>query len=291
MKSKIIISGLIAFLFLSYTDMRAYSQDVEKWKALDEEVVSLYDEGNYDYAIVIAKKALIAAEEALGTDNPLVAIVLNNFATACYAQGLYEQAEPLYSRALCIKEKAFGPNHLNVAQGLNNLATLYYTQGLYEQAEPLYERALKIRKQILGSGHPDVSKSLNNLGLLYQAQALYLSAKDPKKTPSLSVGDLYANITKGRDVILLDVRRKDEQDQKHIPNSIRFPKSSLTNNGDDLKSVLRNANKGATIAVLSSSMTDSDYVTTKLRGWKYRAYSVSGGFASWENQGYPVTSK
>jgi tetratricopeptide (TPR) repeat protein len=290
MKSKVIISGLITFLLILYTGISAYAQEAVEWKALDEKVVLLYNEGNYDHAIVTAKKALIAAENALGPDHPSVAVVLNNFATACYAQGLYEQAEPLYKRSLEIKEKVFGPDHLDVAQSLNNLATLYYAQGLYERAEPLYVHSLEIREQALGSNHPAVSRSLNNLGILYRTQVLYPSTKELiQKAPSVNVDDLYARITKGHDIIILDVRRRDEQCHKHIPNSIRFPETNLSDNIDDLKNILRNINKGATIAVFSSDTANSNHVTTKLRSWGYRAYSVGGGFASWERQGYPVT--
>ena len=113
-----------------------YAQGVE-WETLNEEVKSLYQKGQYDRAIVVAKKALEVAEKAAGPDHADVATSLNNLAELYKAQGQYAQAEPLYKRSLVIYEKAYGPNHPHVAANLNNLAELYRTQGRYAQAEPL----------------------------------------------------------------------------------------------------------------------------------------------------------
>ncbi len=278
-------------------------EPMASWEALDQQVIALYNEGNFDYAVIIAKTAVTSVEETLGPDHPSVATVLNNLATVYYAQAMYDEAEPLYKRALTIKQRAFGPNHLDVAQGMNNLATLYYAQGRYEDAEPLYRRALEIREQILGTDHPDVAKSLNNLGVVYRTQALQTSVEkaneaplaiiEPPKellpeTPSINVKDLYLRITKGRDTVLLDVREKDELSKKYIPNSIRFPKDKISSDEGHLKNVLSGTNRGAVIAVFSSNVVDADRIVTRLRSWGHKAYNVEGGFLAWEKQGYPV---
>ena len=293
----------MGFLGVACTSMPACAEELMAWETLDQQVIALYNEGNFDYAVAVAKTAAVSVEETLGPEHPSVATVLNNFATVYYAQGRYDEAEPLYKRALDIKQRAFGPNHLDVAQGMNNLATLYYAQGKYEDAEPLYRRALEIREQILGTDHPDVAKSLNNLGVVYRTQALQASSEEaqgvstttvepPKellpKTPSISVEDLYLRITKGRDTILLDVREKDELSKKYIPNSIRFPKDTINNDEDHLKNVLRNSNRGAVIAVFSSNVVDADRIVTRLRSWGHKAYNVEGGFRAWKEHGYPV---
>ena len=328
MNKKIIVLSLIVYLGIACISMPICAQEPMTWEALDQQVIMLYNEGNLDYAAAMGRKAQKAAEDTLGPGHPSVATVLNNLATVYYAQGLYDAAEPLYKRSLAIKQRALGTNHLDVAQGMNNLATLYYAKGLYEDAEPLYRRALDIREQALGSDHPDVAKSLHNLGVVYSAQALNTSIKvtkkhsptttlkepvqsntikkppavkekrqppliEPKKellpeTPSINADQLYTRITKGHDIILLDIRPKSEQVKKYIPNSIRFPRANISKNEEDLKNILRNTNRGATIAIFSSDMDDIGDVITKLRSWGYRAYSMDGGFAYWEEQGYPI---
>ena len=173
----------LILLFLFGATASADAQGIE-WKTLNDEVMSLYRQGQYDRAVVVAKKALEVAEKAVGPNHPSVAQSLNNLAGLYNTKGQYAQAEPLFKRALVIREKALGPEHPDVAASLNNLAALYATQGQYTQAEPLYKRALAIQEKALGPEHPDMAASLNNLAGLYrktgrdkEAEALEKRAK------------------------------------------------------------------------------------------------------------------
>jgi len=83
----------------------------------------LYQQGDYDGAIAVAKKALQTAERELGPDHFNVAARLNNLAEVYREQGQYAVAKPLLKRALVINEKALGPGHIDVAMNLNNLAS------------------------------------------------------------------------------------------------------------------------------------------------------------------------
>ncbi len=122
----------------------AHGQGVE-WEALNKQVLSLYQKGQYDRAVVVAKKALDVAEKAVGPNHPSVATSLNNLAELYRAQGQYAQAEPLYKRSLAIMEKALGPDHPNVATSLNNLAELYRATDRIKEAQELEKRVARIR--------------------------------------------------------------------------------------------------------------------------------------------------
>ena len=122
----------------------AHAQGIE-WEVLNEEVKSLYQKGQYDRAVVVAKKALDVAEKAVGPHHPAVATSLNNLAELYRAQGQYAQAEPLYKRSLAIREKALGPDHPNVATSLENMAALYRKIGRTKEAESLDKHAARIR--------------------------------------------------------------------------------------------------------------------------------------------------
>ncbi len=115
-----------------------------EWDILTQEVASLYRNGQYDRAVVVAKKALEVAEKNAGPNHPDLATSLNNLALLYKDQGEYAQAERLYKRSLAIDEKALGPDYPDVAISLNNLAALYDTQGQYALAEPLFKRSLAI---------------------------------------------------------------------------------------------------------------------------------------------------
>ena len=121
---KRLMTALLLLLLAFGTGAPAFSEGT-KWKTVNDEVMSLYRQGSYDRAIVVAKKALQVAEQTFGPIHPSVATSLNNLALLYDTQGQYALAEPLYKRSLAIREKALGPDHPDVAQSLNNLAALY----------------------------------------------------------------------------------------------------------------------------------------------------------------------
>ena len=106
--------------------------------------MDLYRTGEYDRAVIIAKKALDVAEKNVGPDHPSVATTLNNLALLYDNQAQYALAEPLYKRALAIDEEAYGPDHPGVATSLNNLAGLYRATKRDRLAEELEKRAARI---------------------------------------------------------------------------------------------------------------------------------------------------
>jgi hypothetical protein len=57
----------------------AHAQSAE-WERLNQEATALYQKGEYDRAVVVAKEALEAAEKAVGPNHPSVATSLNTLA-------------------------------------------------------------------------------------------------------------------------------------------------------------------------------------------------------------------
>lgn len=153
------------------------SPELAEAERLNQQVIQLYQQGNYATAVPLAQNVLAIRERILGNAHPDVAESLNNLALLYQDQGKYRAAEPLHQRALTIWEHALGPNHPLVATSLNNLALLHKAQGNYAAAEPLLKRSLAIREQVLGKAHPNVAQSLNNLALLYQDQGNYAAAE------------------------------------------------------------------------------------------------------------------
>jgi len=131
----------ISLVLLLVSGAPAHAQGTE-WETLNNEVEALYQKGQYERALVVAKKALAVADLAVDPNPHFVTTSLNNLALLYYAQGHYAQAEPLFKRALAIREKKLGSDHTDVAASLNNLAELYRVQGQYAQAEALYKRSL-----------------------------------------------------------------------------------------------------------------------------------------------------
>jgi tetratricopeptide (TPR) repeat protein len=75
----------------------------DEWKTLNAEAESLYKQGQYDRARVLAKKALEVAEQARGPDHPDVALTLENLAELYKATNRLTEAEALEKRAEAIR--------------------------------------------------------------------------------------------------------------------------------------------------------------------------------------------
>jgi tetratricopeptide (TPR) repeat protein len=136
--------GMVALLLL--TAVPTFLQGAgKKWDILNQEVMSLYQKGQYDRAVIVAKKALEVAEKNVGKNPVAVATSLNNLAELYDSQGQYAQAEPLLKRSLEIREKALGPDHPAVAIILENIAVLYRATNRTEEADALDKRATEIR--------------------------------------------------------------------------------------------------------------------------------------------------
>ena len=141
---------------------KSYEED---WDILCQEGESLYQKGQYDRAMVVAKKALEVAEKNAGPNHPLVATSLNNLAKLYHAQGQYAQAEPLYKQALAIYVKALGPNHPFVATYLLNLAALQVVEKKNKEVTE-FEAASQFVMTILKDSKkkwPSIAQELNQL--------------------------------------------------------------------------------------------------------------------------------
>jgi rhodanese-related sulfurtransferase len=115
------------------------------------------------------------------------------------------------------------------------------------------------------------------------------SVQNEESTSSISAHDLYARISAGRDIMILDIRQSEECSEKYISNSIRLPAASILNDEAYLRDMLRNIEKTTLIAVLDWDGSGSTPITSKLKGLGYNALNVEGGISSWERNGYPIT--
>ena len=87
----------------------------------------LKDQGKYDQAEPLYRRAIEIDESVLGKDHPDVANRYNNHAGLLQAQGMYDQAEPLYRRAIEILQTKLGldhPNTVTVRKNYNRLREL-----------------------------------------------------------------------------------------------------------------------------------------------------------------------
>ncbi|MBI0400295.1 tetratricopeptide repeat protein [Cyclobacterium marinum] len=149
----------------------------ENWQALNQKVLELYEQGQYDEATLYAEKVVLVTKKELGENHPYYVTSLNNLGGLYQYMGRYDEAEPLYIQAIEISKTQRSNELPDLATSLNNLAMLYKIMGRYHEAEPLYTQAIEIRKTKLGNDHPEYAISLNNLAELFERMGRYSEAE------------------------------------------------------------------------------------------------------------------
>ncbi len=147
--------GLVACLIL--WPVSSVGQE-NGWKDSVVAAAKAHNEGQYAEAERILLAALPEVE-LFGKEDPRLAAILNNLATAYYMQYKFTKARKLCKRSLTILINAYGPDHLEVARSLSNLAMANAGQRKSRRAVNLYKRSLAIMEKSLGPNHPDVVRN------------------------------------------------------------------------------------------------------------------------------------
>jgi tetratricopeptide (TPR) repeat protein len=137
----------------------------------------LRDQGQYEAAEAMNRRALEGREEALGANHPETLTSVSNLASVLRDQGQYEAAEAMNRRALEGREEALGADHPDTLTSVSNLAAVLRNQGQYEAAEAMNRRALEGREEALGADHPETLTSVSELAAVLQYQGQYEAAE------------------------------------------------------------------------------------------------------------------
>lgn len=84
------------------------------------------EQGDYESAELLFRKALADQELSLGDEHPGLAPDLYNLGLLCYALEKYIDAESFLMRAWAIERKSCGPMHPTTLATLEALSELYY---------------------------------------------------------------------------------------------------------------------------------------------------------------------
>jgi len=134
--------------------------------------------GLYDRAEAMHRAALEMAKSLPSTENPLVALSLNELALALDEQNKLQDAEKLARQALEIRTNLFVGAHPEVAESLTGLGIMLEHRGQYAEAEALHRQALAMHRTLFGNQHPRVAISLNCLAQVVKEQGRFPEAED-----------------------------------------------------------------------------------------------------------------
>ncbi|KAL8865632.1 MAG: hypothetical protein Q9198_009229 [Flavoplaca austrocitrina] len=128
---------------------------LQRWTAvLSNAAWYAAEQGRYDEAEQMDRRALDGREKVLGKEHPDTLTSVDNLASVLRYQGKYEEAEPMNRRALDGYEKVLGKEHPSTLTSVYCLAYLLHQQQRYQMARPLYERALVGYRKVFRSHHP-----------------------------------------------------------------------------------------------------------------------------------------
>ncbi|HVS81296.1 MAG TPA: tetratricopeptide repeat protein [Pyrinomonadaceae bacterium] len=153
------------------------SPELAEASRLSASVVKLYNEGKYDEAFPMAKRAVELREKVLGKDDEGVASAVLNLAEIQWARRKYNESRSLFERAVQSYQRTLGPENPRLGDILDRLALNYYALGQPAETEKLYKRSLAVREKAFGSDHSDVQRSLYRLAEFYQFQGEYKQAE------------------------------------------------------------------------------------------------------------------
>ena len=128
--------------------------------------------------------------------------------------------------------------------------------------------------------------------VLYSASVVYAVDKTPEQVvreakasiSEVSIDEVKKMIDNREDIILLDVRDREEYETGHIPGAINISRGSL-----DFKVHLIIPDKNAKIVVYCGLDLRSPLATKSMNDLGYKkAVNMIGGLKAWKEAGYPV---
>lgn len=143
------------------------------------------DEGKFEEAYELDKKALDITMGTLGPNHPGVAIGYANLAGSLRGLGRLDEAQALAEQSLATYETSVGKNHPLNATALMTLGNIQQERADYESALSYFERALQIEQDAGFTDSPKFADQMNSagnackrLGRYDQARMYYQNALD-----------------------------------------------------------------------------------------------------------------
>lgn len=151
------------------------------WLSLIELATRNRDQGRYDEAERLFKRAVLIYERLKGSEHPGVATVLTQLTNIYLDQFRYEEAEAVALRAYKINEKAFGFAGRHTVFSANSLAQIYLKQARFADAAPLIEQSRKAQLESGKEEGPEYVLTLINSALFTMRQGRFALAEEEVK--------------------------------------------------------------------------------------------------------------
>ena len=180
----------LLLLATSLLNVAQDSPELEEATTLTASVVKLYNQGKYEEALPLAKRALQIREKALPRTDQRVADSLTNLGEVYIGKEDYRAARDTFKRLLQVLEERFGREDLRLVSTLDRLAPLHYRAASFDEAEAAYMRALALTEKALGSDNEESARAAFAIADFYRKRRNYQPAVDNYKRAMTTYGRL-----------------------------------------------------------------------------------------------------
>lgn len=206
-------------LFLAFMQLLSFSliaqtsnEKIEKFKQINDQVVTKYKEGEYNDALRAAKQALAMSMEIFGAEHNETATSYTNLGEIYRAKKDYDEAVVNFEKALAIYQKNSADNEKAVAGVLKSLGTVLAFDGKKEKAVETLLKSLANAEKIYGNESKEILPYLTIVSEMYVVAKEFDKANEffiRRYLTSLKVfgedSDELQNITDQRYCLLLQV--------------------------------------------------------------------------------------
>ncbi|HKV36996.1 MAG TPA: TonB family protein [Pyrinomonadaceae bacterium] len=187
---KILSLLLLATSLLFTFNASQETPELQEATTLTASVVKLFNQGKYEEALPLAKRALQIREKALPRTDQRVADSLTNLGEVYIGKEDYRAARDTFKRLLQVLEERFGPEDVRLASTLDRLAPLQYRAASFDDAEEAFKRALALREKALGSDNEEVARAAFAIADFYRKRRNFQPAVDNYKRAMTTYGRL-----------------------------------------------------------------------------------------------------
>lgn len=132
--------------------------------ALFDVAYAFHDQGNVDSARSYYQRALTSFKASVGSDDLMVAAILNNLGLLMYDEDNFDAANKYYLQAIAVYDRTVDRSHEDATRTLCNLADTSSALGNYDQAKRYLVEALDHRKRLLGDRDDLTIETIADLG-------------------------------------------------------------------------------------------------------------------------------
>jgi len=212
-----------ACLFIILTILTTSGLPAQSVTDINEQILTLYRQKNYEAAIPLAKQAREKARTEYGDTSSMYLTTVESLALLYNFTNRPALSIPLYREAAVLIRRKMGENNERYLSTQISLGMAWSDLENYKEAEPCFSRAKEISLQLYGEKSSEYISSLTDLADLYskmnqyaRSETLFLEAQTLGKTVEGENTTAYANILNGLGILYYSIGQYDKAEKYYL---------------------------------------------------------------------------